>query len=92
MPSCHTTPAREGETAQDLRERLSETLRRVRQANIAMGTNAEGKTRYLWMQLSQSPERRRRVQLAGKCQPDRDRVARGDNPAQGDQGVLRHDH
>ena len=58
---------REGESPQDLRERLSGALRRVRQANIAMGTNAEGKTRYLWMQLSQSPERRRRVQLAGKC-------------------------
>ncbi|CAE7939467.1 unnamed protein product [Symbiodinium sp. KB8] len=58
---------RENETAQDLRERLSGALRRVRQANIAMGTNSEGKTRYLWMQLSQSPERRRRVQLAGKC-------------------------
>ncbi|CAE7939703.1 unnamed protein product, partial [Symbiodinium necroappetens] len=58
---------RENESAQDLRERLSGALRRVRQANIAMGTNSEGKTRYLWMQLSQSPERRRRVQLAGKC-------------------------
>ena len=58
---------RDNETAQDLRERLSGALRRVRQANIAMGTNSEGKTRYLWMQLSQSPERRRRVQLAGKC-------------------------
>ena len=39
--------------------------RRVRQANIAMGTHAM--TKYLWLQLSQSPERRRRVQLAGKC-------------------------
>ena len=58
---------RDTETAQELRERLSGALHRVRQANIAMGTNAEGKTRYLWMQLSQSPERRRRVQLAGKC-------------------------
>ncbi|OLP76853.1 hypothetical protein AK812_SmicGene43157, partial [Symbiodinium microadriaticum] len=58
---------RENESAQDLRERLSGALRRVKQANIAMGTNSEGKTRYLWMQLSQSPERRRRVQLAGKC-------------------------
>ncbi|CAE7730219.1 unnamed protein product, partial [Symbiodinium sp. CCMP2456] len=58
---------REGENPQELRERLSQALRRVRQANIAMGTNAEGKTKYLWMQLSQSPERRRRVQLAGKC-------------------------
>ena len=56
--------AKEGEDQQQLRERLSTALR---QANIQMGTHADGKAKYLWLQLSQSPERRRRVQLAGKC-------------------------
>ena len=59
--------AKEGEDQQQLRERLSAALKRVRQANIQMGTHADGKAKYLWLQLSQSPERRRRVQLAGKC-------------------------
>ncbi|CAE7660103.1 BBS7 [Symbiodinium sp. CCMP2592] len=49
------------------RDRLSAALRRFRQANIQMGVQQDGKAKYLWLQLSQSPERRRHVQLAGKC-------------------------
>ena len=43
--------AKEGEDQQPLRERLSTALRRVRQANIQMGVHADGKAKYLWLQL-----------------------------------------
>ena len=85
--------AKEGEHQQQLRERLSAAFRRVRQANIQMGTHADGKAKYLWLQLSQSPERRRRVQRAGKCKRlCRSRVAEGDGVAEGGQSLFRHDH
>ncbi|CAE7200817.1 unnamed protein product [Symbiodinium sp. CCMP2592] len=50
--------AKEGEDPQQLRDRLTGALRRVRQANVQMGAHADGKAKYLWLQLSQSPERR----------------------------------
>ena len=59
--------ARQGEDQQQMRERLSTALRRVRQANIQTGVHGDGKAKFLWMQLSQFSEKRRRVQLAGKC-------------------------
>ncbi|CAE7205709.1 unnamed protein product [Symbiodinium sp. CCMP2592] len=58
--------ARPNETGGELRDRLQQALRRVRTANIAMGRKDDGGTKYLWMQMSQSPERRRRAHLAGK--------------------------
>eukprot|EP00439_Symbiodinium_sp_Y106_P029447 s3659_g3.t1 len=57
---------RPNENGEQLRERLQQALRRIRTANIAMGKKDNGQTRFLWMQMSQSPERRRRAQLAGK--------------------------
>ncbi|CAE7345136.1 CABP1 [Symbiodinium sp. CCMP2592] len=50
----------------ELRERLQQAIKRVRTANIAMGRRDDGGNRYLWLQMSQSPERRRRAHLAGK--------------------------
>ncbi|CAE7528629.1 unnamed protein product [Symbiodinium sp. CCMP2592] len=58
--------ARPNETGGELRDRLQQALRRVRTANIAMARKDDGSNKYLWMQMSQSPERRRRAHLAGK--------------------------
>ncbi|CAE7492290.1 unnamed protein product [Symbiodinium sp. CCMP2592] len=58
--------ARRNEAGGELRERLQQALRRIRNANVVMGRKEDGGMRYLWLQMSQSPERRRRAHLAGK--------------------------
>ncbi|CAE7712118.1 unnamed protein product [Symbiodinium sp. CCMP2592] len=56
----------EGETDEDQRARVQDILRTVRAAKIITGQRPEGGNRYFFAALSQSPERRKRAQLAGK--------------------------
>ncbi|CAE7364888.1 unnamed protein product [Symbiodinium sp. CCMP2592] len=56
----------EGESDDEQRARVQEILRTVRAAKIVTGQRPEGGNRYFFAALSQSPERRRRAQLAGK--------------------------
>ena len=54
-----------GETEDQRREDVQNTLQKVRRANVMM--TAGGLRRKVWMSLSQSPERRRKARLAGRC-------------------------
>ncbi|CAE7557635.1 unnamed protein product [Symbiodinium sp. CCMP2592] len=56
----------EGESDEEQRARVQEVLRTVRAAKIVTGQRPEGGNRYFFAALSQSPERRRRAQMAGK--------------------------
>ena len=55
-----------GETEDQRREDVQNTLQKVRRANVMLGMTAGGLPRKVWMSLSQSPERRRKVRLAGE--------------------------
>ena len=55
-----------GETEDQRREDVQNTLQKVRRANVMLGMTAGGLHRKVWMSLSQSPERRRKARLAGK--------------------------
>ncbi|CAE6973291.1 unnamed protein product [Symbiodinium sp. CCMP2592] len=59
-------PQKWGETEDQRRETVQQTLQKVRHANVMLGVNPAGGHRKLWMSLSQSPERRRKSRLAGK--------------------------
>ncbi|CAE7191823.1 unnamed protein product, partial [Symbiodinium necroappetens] len=58
--------ARPGEDNFDYRKRVREALQRVREARIVTGQRDQGGDRHLWAAMSESPERRRRAQFAGK--------------------------
>ena len=55
--SCRTSPGK-GKTSRGCGSAFSVALKRVRHANIQTGTHDDGKAKYLWLQLSQSPEKR----------------------------------
>ncbi|CAE7439943.1 unnamed protein product [Symbiodinium sp. CCMP2592] len=55
-----------GESDEEQRARVQEALRAVRAAKVVTGQKPEGGERYLFAAMSQSPERRKRAQLAGK--------------------------
>ncbi|CAE7027707.1 unnamed protein product [Symbiodinium sp. CCMP2592] len=57
---------RNGESEQQLRDRLRGATQRVLEANIELGKREDGTTRRLWLHLSQSPEKRRRAMVASK--------------------------
>ncbi|CAE7744136.1 unnamed protein product [Symbiodinium sp. CCMP2592] len=56
----------EGENDAEQRARVQEVLRTIRAAKIVTGQRPEGGHRYFFAALSQSPERRKKAQLAGK--------------------------
>ncbi|CAE7235511.1 unnamed protein product [Symbiodinium sp. CCMP2592] len=56
----------EGETEEEQRARVQEALRTIRAAKVVTGQRPEGGQRYFFAAMSQSPERRKRAQLAGK--------------------------
>ncbi|CAE7726322.1 kif1 [Symbiodinium sp. CCMP2592] len=56
----------EGESDSEQRARVQEVLRTIRAAKIVTGQRPEGGHRYFFAALSQSPERRKKAQLAGK--------------------------
>ena len=73
----------------------------MRQANIQTGAHDDGKAKFLWMQLSQSPEEaeagatRRKVQaplrdVGGNVGTSGDRMADRDGVASGDTHLLSH--
>ena len=57
---------RRDEAIFDYRRRIREVLQRVREAKIVTGARPQGGERHLWAAMSESPERRRRAQFAGK--------------------------
>ena len=57
---------RRDEAIAEYRRRIREALQRVREAKIVTGTRPQGGDRHLWAAMSESPERRRRAQFAGK--------------------------
>ncbi|CAE7686622.1 unnamed protein product [Symbiodinium sp. CCMP2592] len=59
-------PQKWGETEDQRREAVQQTLQKVRNTNMMLGVNLAGGHRKLWMSLSQSPERRKKSRLAGK--------------------------
>ena len=56
----------EGETEENMRQRVQNCIRRVNSSNITLGRKPDGNPAKLWLTLSQPPERRRRAALAGK--------------------------
>ncbi|CAE7308075.1 unnamed protein product [Symbiodinium sp. CCMP2592] len=56
----------DGESDEDQRTRVQEALRTIRAAKVVTGQKPEGGNRYFFAALSQSPERRKRAQMAGK--------------------------
>ncbi|CAE7807571.1 unnamed protein product [Symbiodinium sp. CCMP2592] len=56
----------DGESDEEQRARVQEVLKTIRAAKIITGQRPEGGNRYFFAALSQSPERRKRAQLAGK--------------------------
>ena len=61
--------AREDETAEAYRQRIQGAITKVRHAKMQLGMRAEGEgggVRYLFLAMSQPPERRRRARLAAK--------------------------
>ena len=58
--------ARSGEDNFSFRRRVRESLQGVREACLVTGQRAQGGERHLWAAMSESPERRRRAQFAGK--------------------------
>ncbi|CAE6934847.1 unnamed protein product [Symbiodinium sp. CCMP2592] len=56
----------DGESDEEQRVRIQEILRTIRAAKVVTGQRPEGGNRYFFAALSQSPERRKKAQLAGK--------------------------
>ena len=54
------------EAVGDFRRRVRDALQRVREAKIVTGSRPQGGDRYMWAAMSESPERRKRAQFAGK--------------------------
>ncbi|CAE7190571.1 NSNH, partial [Symbiodinium necroappetens] len=54
------------EDVPDYRRRIREALQKIREAKIITGEKPQGGERYLWAAMSESPERRKRAQFAGK--------------------------
>ena len=50
----------------DFRRRVREALQRVREAKIVTGSRPQGGDRFMWAAMSETPERRKRAQFAGK--------------------------
>ena len=67
---------RSGEPDTDFRRRIRESLKAIRAAKLVTGQRDQGGERYFWAAMSESPERRRRAQFAGKAK-------RGDGGGQG---------
>ncbi|CAE7737428.1 pol [Symbiodinium sp. CCMP2592] len=61
-PVCN----RPGEPDSDFRRRIRDALRRIRGAEVITGERPQGGHRYFWAAMSESPERRKRAQFAGK--------------------------
>ena len=72
-----------GETPEQMRTRIRESLTKAKEANVKLGTRASGEAQNFWMSISQSPERRRRAHF-GK---GREQVTLGSGVAIGD-GVV----
>ena len=58
---------RSGEPDTDFRRRIRESLKAIRAAKLVTGQCDQGGERYFWAAMSESPERRRRAQFAGKA-------------------------
>eukprot|EP00439_Symbiodinium_sp_Y106_P077815 s3121_g16.t1 len=58
--------ARTGEDQQRFRGRVRDALRAVRAAKVVTGQRGQGGDRYFFAAMSETPERRRRAQFAGK--------------------------
>eukprot|EP00439_Symbiodinium_sp_Y106_P081747 s1097_g20.t2 len=58
---------RSGEPDIDFRRRIRESLKAIRAAKLVTGQRDQGGERYFWAAMSESPERRRRAQFAGKA-------------------------
>ncbi|CAE7669653.1 unnamed protein product [Symbiodinium sp. CCMP2592] len=58
---------RDTESEEDQRARVQSCIRHIRNANISVGTRQDGTPSHLWLNISQPPEKRRKVQVAAKC-------------------------
>ena len=58
---------KEGESEGDQRQRVQHCIRHVRNANLTVGTKDNGAPSKLFLNISQPPEKRRKVQVAAKC-------------------------
>ena len=56
-----------GETDDQQRTRVQACIRQVRNANVTVGTRPDGAPAKLFLNISQPPEKRRKVQVAAKC-------------------------
>eukprot|EP00439_Symbiodinium_sp_Y106_P028745 s2439_g3.t1 len=59
--------SKEGESEGDQRQRVQHCTRHVRNANLTVGTKDNGAPSKLFLNISQPPEKRRKVQVAAKC-------------------------
>ena len=86
---------REGEDQQQMRERLSAALRRVRQANIQTGAHDALDAAFAVAREAEAGATRRNVQaplpdVGGNVGASGDRMADGDGVASGDTHLLSH--
>ncbi|CAE7795568.1 CPK2 [Symbiodinium sp. CCMP2592] len=58
---------KENESDEDQRARVQSCIKHVRHANVTVGTRQDGTPSKLWLNISQPPEKRRKVQVAAKC-------------------------
>ena len=58
---------KDSESEDDQRARVQNCIKHVRNANLAVGTRQDGTATRLWLNISQPPEERRKVQVAAKC-------------------------
>ena len=58
---------KDGESEADQRQRVQHCIKHVRNANLTVGTKDNGVPSKLFLNISQPPEKRRKVQVAAKC-------------------------
>eukprot|EP00439_Symbiodinium_sp_Y106_P023128 s4906_g2.t2 len=57
---------RAGEDQSTFRSRIRDSLRHIREAKVITGQKPQGGDRHFWAAISETPERRKRAQFAGK--------------------------
>ena len=57
---------RAGEDQSTFRSRIRDGLRHIREAKVITGQKPQGGDRHFWAAISETPERRKRAQFAGK--------------------------
>ena len=58
---------KDNESSEDQRARVQHCIRQVRNANVTISTKLSGEPSRLFLNISQPPEKRRKVQVAAKC-------------------------